>query len=63
MDKITTVEELDQRMVALRESQQKFGNFTQEQVDEIFRMAALAANNNRIELAKMAVAETGMGIV
>lgn len=63
MDKITTVEELDQRMVALRESQQKFGNFTQEQVDEIFRMAALAANNNRIELAKIAVAETGMGIV
>ena len=63
MDKITTVEELDQRMVALRESQRKFGNFTQEQVDEIFRMAALAANNNRIELAKMAVAETGMGIV
>jgi len=63
MDKITTVEELDQRMVALRDSQRKFGNFTQEQVDEIFRMAALAANNNRIELAKMAVAETGMGIV
>ena len=63
MDKISTVEQLDQRMLALRESQRKFGNFTQEQVDEIFRMAALAANNNRIELAKMAVAETGMGIV
>lgn len=63
MDKISTVEELDQRMVALRESQRQFGNFTQEQVDEIFRMAALAANNNRIELAKMAVSETGMGIV
>lgn len=63
MDKIRTVEDLDQRMIALRESQRKFGNFTQEQVDEIFRMAALAANNNRIELAKMAVAETGMGIV
>lgn len=63
MEKIRTVEELDQRMIALRESQRKFGNFTQEQVDEIFRTAALAANNNRIELAKMAVAETGMGIV
>ncbi|MGB4587685.1 MAG: bifunctional acetaldehyde-CoA/alcohol dehydrogenase [Clostridiaceae bacterium] len=63
MDKISTVEELDQRMLALRESQRQFGTFTQEQVDEIFRMAALAANNNRIELAKMAVAETGMGIV
>ena len=63
MDKISTIEQLDQRMLALRESQRKFGNFTQEQVDEIFRMAALAANNNRIELAKMAVAETGMGIV
>ncbi|MDU5110725.1 MAG: bifunctional acetaldehyde-CoA/alcohol dehydrogenase, partial [Clostridium sp.] len=36
---------------------------TQEQVDEIFRQAAIAANDNRIKLAKMAVAETGMGIV
>lgn len=63
MNRITTVEELDLRMVTLRKAQREFSNFTQEQVDSIFRMAALAANNSRIELAKMAVAETGMGIV
>jgi len=63
MQKVSTIEELDIRMVSLREAQRKFGTYTQEQVDEIFRMAALAANNNRIELAKLAVAETGMGIV
>ena len=37
--------------------------YSQEQVDKIFAAAALAANNQRIPLAKMAVAETGMGIV
>ena len=41
----------------------QFATYTQEQVDEIFRQAALAANHNRIKLAKMAVEETGMGIV
>ncbi|MDD5946369.1 MAG: bifunctional acetaldehyde-CoA/alcohol dehydrogenase [Oscillospiraceae bacterium] len=47
----------------VREAQQKFATYTQEQVDAIFRAAAIAANQARIPLAKMAVEETGMGIV
>ena len=44
-------------------AQRKFSTYTQAQVDEIFRMAAIAANARRIELAKDAAEETGMGIV
>ncbi|MGL5593038.1 MAG: bifunctional acetaldehyde-CoA/alcohol dehydrogenase, partial [Cetobacterium sp.] len=47
----------------VRLAQKEYSKFTQEQVDEIFREASLAANNARIKLAKMAVEETGMGIV
>ncbi|MGN1235101.1 MAG: bifunctional acetaldehyde-CoA/alcohol dehydrogenase, partial [Christensenellaceae bacterium] len=47
----------------VRAAQAKFATYTQEQVDKIFYAAALAANRQRIPLAKMAVAETGMGIV
>lgn len=47
----------------VRSAQKEYSKFTQEQVDEIFREASLAANNARIKLAKMAVAETGMGVV
>lgn len=61
--KVNSVEALEKRMAAVREAQKEFATFTQEQVDEIFRQAAMAANNARISLAKMAVAETGMGIV
>jgi acetaldehyde dehydrogenase / alcohol dehydrogenase len=61
--KVTNVEELMQRIEAVREAQRQFSSFTQEQVDEIFRQAAMAATNARIRLAKMAVEETGMGIV
>ena len=46
-----------------RKAQEKFATYTQTQVDEIFRQAAIAANNARITLAKMAHEETGMGIV
>lgn len=60
---VTNAQELTQRIKELREAQRKFATYTQEQVDEIFRKAAIAANDNRIKLAKMAVAETGMGIV
>ncbi|MBO1264298.1 bifunctional acetaldehyde-CoA/alcohol dehydrogenase [Proteiniclasticum sp. SCR006] len=63
MNPITTVEELEISMEDLRAQQQKFAAFSQQQVDEIFRQAALAANNHRIPLARMAVEETGMGIV
>lgn len=41
----------------------KFSKYSQEQVDKIFQAAAIAANEARIPLAKMAVEETGMGIV
>ena len=50
-------------MAAMREAQKVFATYTQEQVDKIFYEAAKAANQQRIPLAKMAVAETGMGVV
>ncbi len=60
---IDNVEALQAKMKAMREAQKVFATFTQEQVDKIFLAAALAANKQRIPLAKMAVAETGMGVV
>ena len=61
--KVTNMNELEIKMEELRKAQREFSTFTQEQVDEIFRQASIAANSNRIRLAKMAVKETGMGIV
>lgn len=61
--KVTNSQELTERIEQLREAQKKFATYSQEQVDEIFRQAALAANNARIRLAKIAVEETKMGIV
>ncbi len=60
---VKNVEDLMKKLKEIREAQKKYATYTQEQVDEIFRQAAMAANNARIELAKMAVEETGMGIV
>lgn len=60
---VNNLETLQEKLQEVREAQRRFAAYTQEQVDEIFRQAAIAANNARIELAKMAVAETGMGIV
>ena len=56
-------ESLGKMLAKVRAAQEKFATYTQEQVDEIFYRAALAANKMRIPLAKMAVEETGMGIV
>ena len=56
-------ESLGKMLARVRAAQEKFAAFTQEQVDYIFMKAALAANKKRIPLAKMAVEETGMGIV
>ncbi len=56
-------ESLGKMLARVRTAQEKFAAFTQEQVDYIFMKAALAANKKRIPLAKMAVEETGMGIV
>ena len=60
---IDSVESLESAIARVREAQKKFATYTQEQVDAIFKAAAIAANKARIPLAKMAVAETGMGIV
>lgn len=61
--KTNNVEELQVAIEHVRKAQEAFATFSQEQVDKIFLEAAMAANNARIELAKMAVEETGMGIV
>ena len=60
---VDNVEALTKKMEEMREAQSVFATFTQEQVDKIFFEAAMAANKKRISLAKMAVEETGMGIV
>lgn len=60
---IDCVEALQERMRIMRAAQREFSKFTQEQVDHIFFEAAMAANKARIPLAKMAVEETGMGVM
>lgn len=61
--KVNNVETLMKRLEQIRDAQRKFSTYSQEQVDEIFRQAAIAANNARIHLAKVAAKESGMGIV
>ena len=60
---VDSLESLNEALERVRKAQEEFAKFPQEKVDEIFRVAALAANNMRIPLAQMAVEETGMGIV
>jgi len=60
---VTEPESLQRALNRIREAQKKFAAFNQEQVDRIFFAAARAAAKERIPLAKMAVAETGMGVV
>lgn len=60
---IDTPEALEAKIAAMKEAQKLFATYTQEQVDRIFKTAAIAADKARIPLAKMAVEETGMGIV
>ena len=60
---VDSVESLEETLARVREAQKKFSTYTQEQVDKIFFAAASAANKARIPLAKMAVEETGMGVV
>ncbi|EKP0258841.1 bifunctional acetaldehyde-CoA/alcohol dehydrogenase [Aeromonas sobria] len=60
---VTNLAELDAMVARVKEAQREFASFSQEQVDKVFRAAALAASNARIPLAQMAVAESGMGII
>ena len=60
---IDSVEKLEHAIARIREAQKSYASYTQEQVDKIFLAAASAANKARIPLAKMAVEETGMGVV
>ena len=60
---IDSVERLEEAIARVRKAQKEFATYTQEQVDKIFFAAAVAANKMRIPLAKLAVEETGMGIV
>jgi len=60
---ITTPDALREAIARCRQAQAEFSTFNQEQVDRIFLAAASAANKARIYLAKLAVEETGMGIV
>ncbi|EFT7087809.1 bifunctional acetaldehyde-CoA/alcohol dehydrogenase [Salmonella enterica] len=60
---INSIEELNALVARVKKAQRQYASFTQQQVDKIFRAAALAAADARIPLAKMAVAESGMGIV
>ena len=58
-----SVEKLEQELGRVRAAQRIYATYTQEQVDKIFSACAMAANKARITLAKLAVEETGMGIV
>ena len=60
---VSDIESFEKKLSQVREAQKKFAEYSQEQVDKIFKAAAIAANQARIPLAKMAVEETGMGVV
>lgn len=60
---VDSVATLEEKIARVRAAQQKYSTYTQEQVDKIFLAAAIAANKARIPLAKLAVEETGMGVV
>ncbi|MDO4349362.1 MAG: aldehyde dehydrogenase family protein, partial [Eubacteriales bacterium] len=60
---VDSVERLEEEIALVRAAQKEYAGFTQEQVDKIFFAAAMAANKMRIPLAKLAVEETGMGVV
>ena len=60
---IDNAEALEQSIKEVKKAQEEFSKYTQEEVDKIFKAAAIAANQARITLAKMAVEETDMGVV
>ena len=60
---INSIESLEKKLKDVKKAQAVFSTYSQEQVDAIFRKVAMVANQNRIKLAKLAVSETGMGVV
>ena len=60
---VDSTESLQTLIDNVRKAQEEFATFTQEKVDKIFLAAAMAANQARLPLAKMAVEETGMGVI
>ena len=60
---VDSVDALHEALARVRAAQKVYATYTQEQVDKIFLAAATAADKARISLAKLAVEETGMGIV
>ncbi|MEG0541604.1 MAG: hypothetical protein RR528_04695, partial [Angelakisella sp.] len=60
---VDSVERLEEALVRIKAAQKRFATYSQEQVDTIFAAAASAAAKARIPLAKLAVSETGMGVV
>ena len=60
---VDSLEALDEAIARVRAAQRAYACYTQEQVDAIFRAAATAANRARIPLARLAVEETGMGVL
>ena len=63
VDEAAQLKELDELMERVKKAQAIYSTYTQEQVDKIFRECALSACAHRIELAKLAVEETGMGVL
>ena len=61
--KVDTIESLEETIKKVRLAQEKFSKYSEEEVNKIFKAAAMAANKERIPLAKMAVEETKMGVV
>ncbi len=62
-NKMSTIEDLNATIAQVKAAQQLFATFSQEQVDTIFKKAALAVSNQRIYLAKLAIEETGRGLL
>ena len=61
-NKVTTLAELDALIDRVHIAQNQYATFSEEKVDAIFKAAATAANKRRIDLAELAVEETGMGL-
>lgn len=60
---VNNIESYNEALKRVKNAQKKFSTYTQQEVDRIFAAAAMAANQHRIDLAKLAVEETGMGVV